>query len=146
MEIIASIWNKDGNYSETNRIKRFRRNMYILPESWNTDVKNKVGSTYLLAHKNQLGNEDCNNTCCKLKKMRLKSNARKTDTKKLCMHCRDTFPGTRIPMTSMIRSGRRWCVIGLTLRTIWCDQQGDWQSYGRNGGILQGPKYEQWQW
>ena len=80
MEILATIWNKDGKYAKIDVIKRCWRKAYILPASWNTDINNEVGSAYLPAHKKHLSNEDCDNICHILKNIWLKASARKTDT------------------------------------------------------------------
>ena len=55
---MAAISNKYGKYTKINIVNRCWRKAYILPVSWNKYTNNQVGSKSLLAHKNQVSNEE----------------------------------------------------------------------------------------
>ena len=75
--------------------------------SWNTDINNKFESIYILSHKNQLSNEDCNKICRTLKKMCLKESEIKTDTNNTAYALQGYFSRKQISITSRVGSGRR---------------------------------------
>ena len=80
MKIITNIWNKDINYARSNGIQRCWRKADILPEYWNSDINNDVGSASLPECDKKMSNKDCNNICRMINIMCVKVNDINADT------------------------------------------------------------------
>ena len=73
MEILQSMWERDGKYAREEGIRRCWRKAGILPIGKNTEIDAELGSTSTSAAKKSLSKEDCDELCSLMKDLSTKT-------------------------------------------------------------------------